>query len=167
MSPPIWLADLTQIMTQMCQPIRLELKSETLGTRMVKRGAKVYLSHLFSKFSNSNCACKGSTSSPRRSASIESAEIGATTPMSERASSPSIGAVREVKDKILASSKSIIGKVLSPTKEKLSFKSDRVRKIQNIGIITSFEGNISVTINSNLFCIVKYHSASASVKIFS
>jgi hypothetical protein len=35
-------------------------------------------------------------------------------------------AVREVKDKILASSKSILGKVLSPSKERASIKQERV-----------------------------------------
>jgi hypothetical protein len=72
------------------------------------------------------CSFLGSSSSLRRSGSYESSDVGVTTPLSERASSPSMGAVRDVKDKILASSKSIIGKVLSPTKEKLSFKQERV-----------------------------------------
>ncbi|XP_065347963.1 EH domain-binding protein 1 [Cloeon dipterum] len=45
----------------------------------------------------------------------------------ERASSPPLGAVREVKDKLLASSKSILGKVLSPSKEKSLLKSERAK----------------------------------------
>ncbi|KAF4532311.1 hypothetical protein B566_EDAN010812 [Ephemera danica] len=75
-----------------------------------------------------------SSGSPQRSNSQEPVPGSGSQPQSprERTASPPIQlqpgtAVRDVKDKILASSKSILGKVLSPSKERATAKQERAK----------------------------------------